>query len=67
MKGFPINRSNDKMAVTNKGNNGWIRVTPLDKQTDPPLLSMIKQEVKNRWSNIFRNKYWIKSNVCGQS
>ncbi len=46
------NRTNDKVAVTNRGSNGWIRVTPLDKQTDPPLLSMIKQEVRNRWSNI---------------
>lgn len=46
------NRTNDKVAVTNRGNNGWIRVTPLDKQTDPSLLSMIKQEVRNRWSNI---------------
>ncbi|MED2578201.1 Tn3 family transposase, partial [Bacillus thuringiensis] len=45
-------KSNDKIAITTRNNKGWIRVTPLDKQPEPPHLSMIKQEIRNRWSNI---------------
>ncbi|TYR80915.1 Tn3 family transposase [Priestia megaterium] len=46
------NKSNDKVKITNKNNKGWIRVTPLEKQAEPPHLSLIKQEIRNRWSNI---------------
>lgn len=45
-------KSNDKIAITSRNNKGWIRVTPLDKQPEPPHLPMIKQEIRNRWSNI---------------
>jgi TnpA family transposase len=45
-------KSNDKVAITSRNNKGWIRVTPLEKQPEPPHLSMIKQEIRNRWSNI---------------
>lgn len=45
-------KSNNKVAITSRNNKGWIRVTPLEKQPEPPHLSMIKQEIRNRWSNI---------------
>ncbi|WP_422424952.1 Tn3 family transposase [Bacillus sp. PSXD-155] len=45
-------KSNDKVSITSRNNKGWIRVTPLEKQPEPPHLSMIKQEIRNRWSNI---------------
>jgi hypothetical protein len=35
-----------------KNNKGWIRVTPLEKQPEPQHLVQIKNEIKNRWSNI---------------
>jgi hypothetical protein len=35
-----------------KNNKGWIRVSPLDRQQDPPHLAQIKYEIKNRWSDI---------------
>lgn len=46
------NKSNGKIAITSRNNKGWIRVTPLDKQPEPPHLPKIKQEIRNRWSNI---------------
>jgi len=45
-------KSNDKVRITSRNSKGWIRVTPLEKQPEPPHLSMIKQEIRNRWSNI---------------
>ncbi|MBG9580536.1 transposase, partial [Bacillus thuringiensis] len=30
----------------------WFKITPLDKQVVPPHLPMIKQEIRDRWSNI---------------
>ncbi|WP_153044624.1 Tn3 family transposase, partial [Bacillus cereus] len=38
--------------ITTKNNKGWIRVSPLEKQPDPPHLAQIKGEIKNRWSDI---------------
>lgn len=45
-------KSNDKVRITSRNNKGWISVTPLEKQPEPPHLSMIKQEIRDRWSNI---------------
>ncbi|MED3330298.1 Tn3 family transposase [Bacillus thuringiensis] len=44
--------SNTKVVITSKNNKGWLKVTPLDKQVVPPHLPMIKQEIRDRWSNI---------------
>ncbi|WP_439823224.1 Tn3 family transposase [Bacillus cereus] len=46
------NQINKKIVITTKSNKGWIQVTPLDKQLEPPLVPTIKQEVKNRWNDI---------------
>ncbi|NDI36290.1 Tn3 family transposase [Chengkuizengella sediminis] len=45
-------KSNQKVTITMKNNKGWIRVSPLDKQLEPPQLAHIKQEIKHRWSNV---------------
>ncbi|KIL73923.1 Tn3 family transposase [Bacillus badius] len=45
-------KSNEKVAISAKNNKGWIRVTPLDKQPEPPHVLRIKQEIKNRWTDI---------------
>jgi len=45
-------KSNQKIAITTKNNKGWIRVTPLEKQPEPQHLIQIKNEIKNRWSDI---------------
>ncbi len=45
-------KSNEKVAISTKNNKGWIRVTPLDKQPEPPHVLRIKQEIKNRWTDI---------------
>ncbi|HDR6319023.1 TPA: Tn3 family transposase [Bacillus thuringiensis] len=45
-------QSNEKVAITSKNNKGWIKVTPLEKQPEPPHVTMLKEEVKNRWSDI---------------
>jgi TnpA family transposase len=45
-------QSNEKVAITTRNNKGWIRVTPLEKQIEPPHVMRIKQEIKNRWSDI---------------
>ncbi|THG92330.1 transposase [Alkalihalobacillus alcalophilus ATCC 27647 = CGMCC 1.3604] len=45
-------QSNEKVAITTRNNKGWIRVTPLEKQPEPPHVTRIKQEIKNRWSDI---------------
>ncbi len=45
-------KSNEKVAISAKNNKGWIRVTPLDKQPEPPHVLRIKQEIKNRWTGI---------------
>ncbi|MED3275818.1 hypothetical protein P4372_30925, partial [Bacillus thuringiensis] len=44
--------SNTKVVITSKNNKGWLKVTPLDKQVVPPHLPMIKQDIRDRWSNI---------------
>ncbi len=45
-------KSNEKIAITTKNNKGLIRVTPLEKQPKPQHLIQIKNEIKNRWSDI---------------
>lgn len=45
-------QSNEKVAITTRNNKGWIRVTPLEKQPEPPHVTMLKQEIKNRWTDI---------------
>ncbi|MEH7081020.1 transposase, partial [Bacillus velezensis] len=45
-------KNNDRVSITTRNNKGWVRVTKLDKQPEPPNLVMIKQAVKDRWSNI---------------
>lgn len=50
-QGF-ADKSNQKVAITTKNNKGWIRVTPLEKQPEPQHLVEIKNEIKNRWSDI---------------
>lgn len=50
-QGFEKN-SNRQVVITTKNNKGWIRVSPLEKQPDPPHLAQIKGEIKNRWSDI---------------
>ncbi|GLB61944.1 hypothetical protein NCCP133_40730 [Cytobacillus sp. NCCP-133] len=45
-------KRNEKVAISAKNNKGWIRVTPLDKQPEPPHVQRIKQEIKNRWTDI---------------
>jgi len=45
-------KTNQKVSIVTKNNKGWIRVSPLDKQQAPPHLAQIKQEIKNRWSDI---------------
>ena len=45
-------QSNEKVAITTRNNKGWTRVTPLEKQPAPPHVTRIKQEIKNRWSDI---------------
>lgn len=45
-------QSNEKVAITTRNNKGWIRVTPLEKQIEPPHVMRIKQDIKNRWSDI---------------
>ncbi|AWI12394.1 Tn3 family transposase [Caldibacillus thermoamylovorans] len=45
-------QSNEQVAITTRNNKGWIRVTPLEKQIEPPHVMRIKQEIKNRWSDI---------------
>lgn len=45
-------KSNQQVSVMTKNNKGWIRVSPLDKQQDPPHLAQIKYEIKNRWADI---------------
>ncbi|GAB6425650.1 TPA: Tn3 family transposase [Bacillus nitratireducens] len=50
-QGFEKN-SNRQVVITTKNNKGWIRVSPLEKQPDPPHLAQIKDEIKNRWSDI---------------
>ena len=50
-QGFEV-QSNEKVAITTRNNKGWIRVTPLEKQPEPLHVTRIKQEIKNRWSDI---------------
>lgn len=45
-------QSNEQVAITTRNNKGWIRVTPFEKQIEPPHVMRIKQEIKNRWSDI---------------
>jgi hypothetical protein len=45
-------KSNQKVAITTKNKKDWIRVTPLEKQPEPQHLVQIKNEIKNRWSDI---------------
>ena len=42
---------NDAVRILKKhrGHNGWISLTPLDKQPDPPNLARLKREVDQRW------------------
>ncbi|MCR8936877.1 Tn3 family transposase [Brevibacillus laterosporus] len=45
-------KNNQQVSIITKNNKGWIRVSPLEKQHDPPHLAQIKHEIKNRWSDI---------------
>lgn len=45
-------KSNQKVTITTKNNKGWIRVTPLEKQEEPQHLIQIKNQIKQRWSDI---------------
>nr|WP_261978656.1 DUF4158 domain-containing protein [Bacillus cereus] len=44
--------SNTKFVITSKNNKGWLKVIPLDKQVVPPHIPMIKQGIRDCWSNI---------------
>ncbi|EJQ92773.1 Tn3 family transposase (plasmid) [Bacillus mycoides] len=50
-QGFEEN-SIQQVVITTKNNKGWIRVSPLENQPDPPHLAQVKYEIKNRWSDI---------------
>lgn len=41
--------SNHKVRITDK-QGGWIEVSPLTSQPEPPYLDSLKAEVSNRWS-----------------
>ena len=41
--------SNDKVRITAR-NGGWISLTPLDPQPDPPQLIEVKREIAGLWS-----------------
>ena len=41
--------SNDKVRITAR-NDGWISLTPLDSQPDPPQLIEVKREIAGLWS-----------------
>jgi TnpA family transposase len=44
-KGMPSNR---KVSILKKG-GGWISVSPLGKQDDPPNITRLKKAIKDRW------------------
>ena len=44
-KNIPLNK---KIKLLKK-NNGWIQLTPLEAQPDPPNLHLIKRELFNKW------------------
>ena len=45
-KGLP---SNPHVRIQKRQNKGWISVSPLSAQAEPPHLSELKQEVAKRW------------------
>ncbi|MED3069659.1 Tn3 family transposase [Bacillus thuringiensis] len=42
-------KNNEKVKIITKSNKGWIQVTPLEKQLEPPHLPQIKKAVHNYW------------------
>jgi len=45
-----LSKNNQKVSILSK-NNGWIRLSPLEKQDDPIHLAQIKNEIRNKWPN----------------